>query len=231
MFRFAVVSDSHIRFPDDGTVEYPSNTLTADRNRFVVDLCNRLRPEFVIHLGDIVHPLPTDGLDEFRRKTVRWPTRWPLRYRRRRGRESGPWSTCNSPETARPSASKTTASWPPGGGGAEGCPGVSRCGHLPGYVHGSRSRLLPAPRPDRPQVRSAARSVCADPRGCRRVVPRHTQGDQPDPSRPYASYSEPMGLKTYRPMQASTTPAPHRSARASRNGSSPYPNAVDVSGS
>jgi len=60
MFRFMVVSDSHIRSPDDGAVEYPSNALMADRNRFVVDLCNRLRPEFVIHLGDIVHPLPTE---------------------------------------------------------------------------------------------------------------------------------------------------------------------------
>ena len=62
MFRFVVISDSHIRLPEDEKVEYPSNTLMADRNRFVVDLCNRLRPEFVIHLGDIVHPLPTgDG--------------------------------------------------------------------------------------------------------------------------------------------------------------------------
>ena len=60
MFRFAIGCDSHIRFPGDGAVEYPSNALMTDRNRYVVDLCNRLRPEFVIHLGDVVHPLPTE---------------------------------------------------------------------------------------------------------------------------------------------------------------------------
>jgi len=61
MFRFLVIADSHIRFPDDGADEYPSNALMADRNRYVVNLCNRLDPEFVVHLGDIVHPLPTEG--------------------------------------------------------------------------------------------------------------------------------------------------------------------------
>ena len=60
MSRFIVVADSHIRLPDDGGAEYPSNALLADRNRWVVALCNRLRPDFVIHLGDVVHPLPTE---------------------------------------------------------------------------------------------------------------------------------------------------------------------------
>ncbi|MCB2222788.1 MAG: metallophosphoesterase [Actinobacteria bacterium] len=57
--RFVVVADSHIRLPDDGgAADYPSNALLADRNRRVVEWCNRLRPDFVVHLGDIVHPLP-----------------------------------------------------------------------------------------------------------------------------------------------------------------------------
>jgi predicted phosphodiesterase len=59
-FRFVVIADSHIRFPDDGVAEYPSNALMADRNRYVVDLCNRIAPDLIVHLGDIVHPLPTE---------------------------------------------------------------------------------------------------------------------------------------------------------------------------
>jgi predicted phosphodiesterase len=58
--RFIVLADSHIRFPDDDTATYPSNALMVDRNRRVVELCNRLDPEFVVHLGDIVHPLPVE---------------------------------------------------------------------------------------------------------------------------------------------------------------------------
>jgi 3',5'-cyclic AMP phosphodiesterase CpdA len=58
--RFVVVADSHIRFPDDDVATYPSNALMVDRNRRVVELCNHLDGEFVIHLGDIVHPLPVE---------------------------------------------------------------------------------------------------------------------------------------------------------------------------
>ncbi|MDJ0923158.1 MAG: metallophosphoesterase [Acidimicrobiia bacterium] len=60
LLRFVVVADSHIRFPDDDIATYPSNALLVDRNRRVVEMCNRLKPEFVIHLGDIVHPLPVE---------------------------------------------------------------------------------------------------------------------------------------------------------------------------
>jgi predicted phosphodiesterase len=62
--RFIVVADSHIRFPDDDVATYPSNALMVDRNRRVVELCNRLDPEFVVHLGDIVHPLPVEEAHE-----------------------------------------------------------------------------------------------------------------------------------------------------------------------
>jgi len=57
-FRFAVIADSHIRRQDGGG--YPSDGAMLERNRFVVDLINRLGPSFVIHLGDIVHPLPVE---------------------------------------------------------------------------------------------------------------------------------------------------------------------------
>ncbi|MCP4304158.1 MAG: hypothetical protein GY788_04585 [bacterium] len=59
--RFLVVADSHIRFPDDDVITYPSNALMVDRNRRVVELCNELDAEFVVHLGDIVHPLPVES--------------------------------------------------------------------------------------------------------------------------------------------------------------------------
>lgn len=64
VFRFIVVADSHIRFPDDDVVTYPSNALMADRNRRVVELCNLLDAEFVVHLGDIVHPIPVEDAHE-----------------------------------------------------------------------------------------------------------------------------------------------------------------------
>lgn len=64
MLRFIVVADSHIRFPHDDIETYPSNALMVDRNRRVVQLCNQLDPAFVIHLGDIVHPLPVEDAHE-----------------------------------------------------------------------------------------------------------------------------------------------------------------------
>ncbi len=60
-FRFVVVADSHIRLPNDEVDAYPSNALMVLRNQFVVDLCNRVDAAFVVHLGDIVHPLPAEA--------------------------------------------------------------------------------------------------------------------------------------------------------------------------
>jgi len=59
VFRFAVIADSHIRLPAaDAEGGYPSNRHASARNRYVVECVNRLKPDFVIHLGDIVHPIP-----------------------------------------------------------------------------------------------------------------------------------------------------------------------------
>jgi predicted phosphodiesterase len=59
VFRYAMISDTHIR-PEEGESSSPwkTNLLTNDRARWVVDRVNRADPEFVIHLGDVVHPLP-----------------------------------------------------------------------------------------------------------------------------------------------------------------------------
>ena len=62
--RFVVVADSHIRFPDDDVDTYPSNALMVERNQHVVDLCNQIDAGFVVHLGDIVHPLPVEAAHE-----------------------------------------------------------------------------------------------------------------------------------------------------------------------
>jgi predicted phosphodiesterase len=60
LFRFAVLADTHMN-PRDG--ESPSPWLTNRhanaRTRAVVREINRLRPEFTIHLGDIIHPVPS----------------------------------------------------------------------------------------------------------------------------------------------------------------------------
>ena len=59
-FRFVVIADSHIRPPGQESDAYPSNAWLVQRNEFVVDLCNRIDASFVVHLGDIVHPLPVE---------------------------------------------------------------------------------------------------------------------------------------------------------------------------
>jgi len=59
LFQFAVISDSHIRLLD-ATEEggYASNRLSIERAKHVVKCLNELQPDFVVHLGDMVHPIP-----------------------------------------------------------------------------------------------------------------------------------------------------------------------------
>ncbi len=59
-FRFIVIADSHIRPTDQEVDAYPSNAWLVRRNESVVNLCNRIDAAFVVHLGDIVHPLPVE---------------------------------------------------------------------------------------------------------------------------------------------------------------------------
>jgi 3',5'-cyclic AMP phosphodiesterase CpdA len=61
-FRFVVIADSHIRPPEQESDAYPSNARLVQRNEFIVDLCNRIDASFVVHLGDIVHPLPVEDI-------------------------------------------------------------------------------------------------------------------------------------------------------------------------
>ena len=58
-FTFAVLADSHIRLQTvNGYDFYPSNQIANARNCYVVAKINQLNPEFVIHLGDVIYPIP-----------------------------------------------------------------------------------------------------------------------------------------------------------------------------
>ena len=58
IFRYAVISDTHIRPSGESSSPWKTNLLTNDRARWVAHTINAHSPDFVIHLGDIVHPVP-----------------------------------------------------------------------------------------------------------------------------------------------------------------------------
>lgn len=66
LFTFAVVADSHINPHDDSSSSpWESNRQANDRSRRAVEQINRLAPDFVVHLGDLVHPVPAqDTFDD-----------------------------------------------------------------------------------------------------------------------------------------------------------------------
>ena len=54
LFQFVVIADTHIRLPDSAEEGvYPSNRISNDRAKYVVQYLNRIKPDFVIHLGDL----------------------------------------------------------------------------------------------------------------------------------------------------------------------------------
>ena len=59
MFSFAVISDTHIRaLAGDQSSPYAVNEKANGRARYAVGLIAAQKPDLVIHLGDMVHPLP-----------------------------------------------------------------------------------------------------------------------------------------------------------------------------
>jgi len=58
IFRYAVISDTHIRPSGESSSPWKTNLMTNDRARWVAHTVNNHKPDFVIHLGDIVHPVP-----------------------------------------------------------------------------------------------------------------------------------------------------------------------------
>jgi 3',5'-cyclic AMP phosphodiesterase CpdA len=57
-FKYAVISDTHIRPSGESSSPWKTNLLTNDRARWVAHTINAHSPDLVIHLGDIVHPVP-----------------------------------------------------------------------------------------------------------------------------------------------------------------------------
>ena len=58
LFRFAVISDTHIRPSGESSSPWKTNLMTNDRARWATKKIDSYDPDFVIHLGDIVHPVP-----------------------------------------------------------------------------------------------------------------------------------------------------------------------------
>jgi predicted phosphodiesterase len=58
VFRYAVISDTHLRPSGESSSPWKTNLLTNDRARWVANTINAHSPDLVIHLGDIVHPVP-----------------------------------------------------------------------------------------------------------------------------------------------------------------------------
>ncbi|WP_333830444.1 metallophosphoesterase family protein [Pararhodobacter sp.] len=60
LFTFAVIADTHINAEDGVSGSpWPANRLANDRARWAVAALNADTPAFVVHLGDMVHPIPT----------------------------------------------------------------------------------------------------------------------------------------------------------------------------
>lgn len=59
LFTFAIISDTHIRPKKlDESSPFPVNDLANDRARFAMAAIGQSQPPLVLHLGDMVHPLP-----------------------------------------------------------------------------------------------------------------------------------------------------------------------------
>ncbi len=59
LFTFGIVADTHMN-PRDGESSSPwtTNRLANERSTQVIEELNALDPDFVVHLGDIIHPVP-----------------------------------------------------------------------------------------------------------------------------------------------------------------------------
>ena len=60
VFTFAVITDGHVNPEEDrSSSPWESNRMANGRNRYVVHLLNALKPDFVVHMGDMIHPVPS----------------------------------------------------------------------------------------------------------------------------------------------------------------------------
>lgn len=64
LFTFAVITDTHLKLSEGAEkMLWSTHHLANLRSRFVLQELKRVRPDFVVHLGDIIHPVP--GLPEY----------------------------------------------------------------------------------------------------------------------------------------------------------------------
>ena len=62
LFSFAVITDTHVNFGEtECNSEFEINKRANGRLRYVIYDLNRYNLAFVIHLGDVVHPVPALG--------------------------------------------------------------------------------------------------------------------------------------------------------------------------
>lgn len=60
LFTFAIITDTHMRPPGgDESSPFPVNDMANGRARLAVNLIAQHNPAFTLHLGDMVHPLPS----------------------------------------------------------------------------------------------------------------------------------------------------------------------------
>jgi len=60
MFIVALITDTHVRPEyDDGQLAYPSDAEFNERNRQAASAIRAMSPDLVLHLGDVVHPIPS----------------------------------------------------------------------------------------------------------------------------------------------------------------------------
>ena len=60
IFSFCIVTDGHVNPEEDvSSSPWVSNHMANGRNRYVVQMLNQIKPDFVIHMGDLIHPVPS----------------------------------------------------------------------------------------------------------------------------------------------------------------------------
>jgi 3',5'-cyclic AMP phosphodiesterase CpdA len=59
LLRFAIIADTHIRLPEEAsTTSWQANRLATERTLIALEQVKKAAPAFVVHLGDVVHPVP-----------------------------------------------------------------------------------------------------------------------------------------------------------------------------
>jgi 3',5'-cyclic AMP phosphodiesterase CpdA len=70
-FSFVVLADSHIRSETETNPAYPSDRSANTRHAYAMRKIRQIAPDFVIHLGDVVHPIPALASHDSALKTAR----------------------------------------------------------------------------------------------------------------------------------------------------------------